>query len=92
VLEQKILSYYEFFFANGTPQILAKALQLVRERVKRMRSPWVKCIDGNIKYVECYDRKKLSLGFLVELLVSLELTPIDVLSYDGGLPWWSMKT
>ena len=36
--------------------------------------------------------RELSLGFLVELLVSLELTSIDVLSYDGGLPWWSMKT
>ena len=91
VLEQKILSYYEFFFANGTPQILAKALQLVRQRVKRMRSPWVKCLDGKVKYVECYDRKKFSLGFLVELLVSLELNPDDIQSYDGGLPWWALK-
>jgi hypothetical protein len=91
VLEQKILSYYEFFFDNGTPQILAKALQLVRQRVKRMRSPWVKCLDGKVKYVECYDRKKFSLGFLVELLVSLELNPDDIQSYDGGLPWWALK-
>jgi hypothetical protein len=90
VLEQAILSYYEFFFANGTPQILAKAIQLVRDRVKRMRSPWVKCLDGSNKYVECYDGKKVSLGFLVELLVSLELTPDDILSFDGGLPWWSL--
>jgi hypothetical protein len=92
VLEQKILSYYEFFFTNGTPQILAKALQLVRERVKRMRSHRVKCLEGKIKYVECYDRKKFSLGFLVELLLSLELIPDDIISYDGTLPWWSMKT
>ncbi len=90
-LEQNIMSYYEFFFANGTPQILAKALQIVRETVKRKRTPWVKCLDGSTKYVECYDGKRVSLGFLVELLVSLDLTRQDIMAYEGSLPWWSLK-
>ena len=90
-LEQRLLSHYEFFFANGTPTILAKAQQLVRERVKKKKVDHVKCSDGNVKYVECYDSKRVSLGYLVELLVSLDLSPHDIRANDGPLPWWSMK-
>ena len=90
-LEQRLLSHYEFFFANGTPTILAKAQQLVRERVKKKKVDHVKCFDGNMKYVECYDSKRVSLGYLVEVLVSLDLSPHDIMAYDGPLPWWSMK-
>lgn len=89
--EHKLLLHYEFFFTNGTPTLLTKALQLVRDSVKRKRTPWVKCPDGSAKYVECYDKKRVSLGFLVELLVGLDLTPHDIMSYDGVLPWWSLK-
>ena len=90
-LEKNIMSFYEFFFANGTSMILAKAQQLVRERVKRKKAPWVRCPDGSTRYVECYDGKKVSLGALVELLVSLDLSPHDIVSYEGPLPWWSLK-
>ena len=90
-LERKFLSHYEFFFATGTPTLLAKALHLVRERVKRGKTPWVKCPDGSTKYVECYDGKRVSLGSLVELLVSLDLSPYDIVIYEGILPWWSLK-
>ncbi len=90
-LEQRLLSHYEFFFANGTPTILAKAQQLVRKRVKKKKVDHVKCFDGNMKYVECYDSKRVSLGYLVEVLVSLDLSPHDIMAYDGPLPWWSMK-
>jgi hypothetical protein len=91
-LERNFMSYYEFFFTTGTPQILAKALQLVRDNMKRRRTPWVKCPDGGTKYVECYYGKRVSLGFLVELLVSLELSPQEIMTYQGSLPWWSLKS
>lgn len=91
VLERKLLSFYELFIANGTPEILAKALQLVRESVKRKRTPWVRCPDGSTKYVECYDGKRVSLGVLVELLVSLDITPQEIIAYDDILPWWAVK-
>ncbi len=45
-LEQKFLSLYEFFFTKGTPTILAKAQQLVRESAKRKKTPWVRRPDG----------------------------------------------
>ncbi len=91
-LVQKFLLHYDFFFTKGTPTLLAKAHQLIRERVKRLSTPRVRCPNGIIKYVECYDRKRVSLGSLIELLVSLELFPCDVESYDGFIPWWSVKT
>lgn len=90
-LDHKFLLHYEYFFTKGTPTLLAKALQLVRERVKRLSTPWVRCPKGTVKYVECYDRKRTSLGSLIELLVSLDLFPSDVENYDGFLPWWSVK-
>ena len=77
-MEHKLLLHYEFFFTKGTPTLLAKALQLVRERVKRKRTPWVRCPDGSTKYVECYDGKRVSLGSLVELLVSLDLGNVSL--------------
>jgi len=92
VLELKLLSLYAFFFVKGTPTILAKAQQLVRERMRKKKVDHVKCFDGNMKYVECYDAKRMSLGYLVELLISLDLSPHDVTAFEGILPWWSMKT
>jgi TniQ protein len=91
-LEQHFLSLYEFFFTKGTPIILAKALQLIRESAKRKKTPWVRCPDGGTKYVECYDAKRVSLGALVELLVSLDFTFHDIMVYEGMLPWWSVKS
>jgi hypothetical protein len=90
-LERKLMSYYEFFFANGTPMILARAQQLVRQRVRKKKVDRVKCFDGNMKYVECYDAKRMSLGYLIELLVSLDLSLHDIVAYEGLLPWWSLK-
>lgn len=91
-IEQKLLLHYAFFFTEGTPILLAKALQLARESVKRRKTPLVKCLDGSTRYVECYEGKRVSLGLLVELLVSLELSPQDIKSYEGSLPWWSLKS
>jgi TniQ len=90
-LEYKLLLHYEFFCTKGTPTLLAKALQLVRDSVKKKRTPWVRCPDGSTKYVECYDGKRVSLGSLVESLVSLELSPQDIMTYEGVIPWWSLK-
>ena len=91
-LEQKVMSYYAFFFDNARPTIIAKAQQLVRDSMKRKKVVYLKCFDGNYKYVECYDAKRISLGSLVEFLVSLDLSPHDIVAYEGPLPWWSVKT
>ncbi len=91
-LEQKLMSYYAFFFSNGTPVVLAKAQQLVREEMKKRQTEFVKNLNGELKYVECYDAKRMALGHLVEVLISLDLTPDDIMAFKGPLPWWSMKT
>jgi TniQ len=90
-LEQRLMSYYAFFFDNARPTIIAKAQQLVRESMKRKKVDRLKYFDGNYKYVELYDAKRISLGSLVELLVSLDLSPYDIVAYEGPLPWWSVK-
>ncbi len=74
ILEQKVLSCYEFFFTRGTPQLLVRALQLIREKLKEERIVQVKLLDGTIKQVEHYELTKASLGYLVNLLVSLDLS------------------
>jgi TniQ len=70
--EQKVLSCYEFFFAQGTPQLIAHVLHLTREKLKKERIVRVKLLDGTVKQVEHYELTRASLGYLVDLLVSLE--------------------
>ncbi len=38
-----------------------------------------------------YDSKRVSLG-LVELLAGLDLSPYDIMAYEGSLPWWSVNS
>ncbi len=71
ILEQKVFSCFELFFTQGTPQLLACALRLIREKLKKL-------LDGKSKRVEHYELTKASLGYLVELLVSLDLSPGDL--------------
>lgn len=74
-LEQTVLSCYAFFFAEGTPLLLARALHLVRLDLKQKKASRVKRLDGSIKSVEHYELTKASLGYLIDLLVSLDLLP-----------------
>jgi len=63
IVEQEVLSCYEWFFTQGTPHLLAGALQLIR----------LKLLDRKIKQIEHYELTKASLGYLVELLTNLDL-------------------
>jgi hypothetical protein len=72
-LEQKLLSYYDFFFTQGTPELLLSALQLIRQKLKKEKMARVKLLDGKIKQIEHYELTKASLGRIVELLTSLDL-------------------
>src|SRR5438067_2087077 len=73
ILEQKVFSCFELFFTQGTPHLLLSALQLIREKLKKEKMARVKLLDGKIKRVEHYELTKASLGYLVELLTSLDL-------------------
>jgi hypothetical protein len=76
-LEQKVLFCYEVFLTRGTPQLLAHALQFIRENLKREKIIQVRLLDGKIKSVEHYELTKASLGYLVDLIVSLDLSIQD---------------
>ncbi len=86
-LEQKIFSLYAFFFDRGTPLLLAQALQLIRTSLKQRKESRVKCLDGSIRHVEHYELTKASLGYLVDLLLNLDVSSDDILAYEGPLSW-----
>ena len=75
VLEQKVFAWFEWFFTQGTPHLLACALGLIREKLKKEKAVHVRLLDGMIKRVEHYELTKASLCLLVDLLVSLDLSP-----------------
>lgn len=76
-LERKVLAWYAFFFTEATPRKLASALYRVRLYLKQEKESQVKCLDGRIKAVEHYELTKASLGYLIDLLVSLDLAPSE---------------
>lgn len=78
-MEQIVLSYYGLFFSEGTPELLAYALLVVRSRLKRRKISQVRLLDGEIKQVEHYELTKASLSYLVNLLVSLAFSPDDLM-------------
>jgi hypothetical protein len=81
-LEQKYLSFYEFFFTRGTPARLASARQLLLDH-----------LDEKGEKIMTHDEfeKLSSLSMLIYLLVNGNYSPRDVLVYAGPLPWRSLK-
>ena len=91
--EEKLLSYYEFFWTYGTPEILASALRLRYDSVVEKGKIRVPLLDENAQASPSdtsYQRTS-SLGYLVHALWQLDLSPRDILMYTGPLPWRSMK-
>jgi len=92
-IEEKLLSYYEFFWTYGTPESLASALRLVYDSVVEKGEIRVPLPDDNTQTSPsgtAYQRTS-SLGYLVHTLWQLALSPRDILMYAGPLPWRSMK-
>jgi hypothetical protein len=81
-LEQKYLSFYEFFFTRGTPTLVANARQLLLDDLEEK--------GDNIMTHEEFE-KVSSLSMLIYLLVNGNYSPRDVLVYAGPLPWRSLK-
>lgn len=81
-LEQRVHFYFEFFFTQGTPQLLARALQLIRKKLKTEKMVQVKLLNGKIKHVEHYELTRASLSYLVDLLVSLQISSHDLMVDD----------
>jgi TniQ len=92
-IEEKLLSYYEFFLNKGTPEILASALRLIYDSVVEKGEIRVPLPDESAQTAlggASYQRTS-SLGYLVHTLWQLDLSPRDILVYTGPLPWRSVK-
>ena len=92
-IEERLLSYYQFFWTYGTPEVLASTKLLVYDSVVEkgeIRAPLSDAVSQSEALGRSYQRTS-SLGYLVHLLWQLDLTPGDILVYAGPLPWRSAK-
>ena len=91
--EQHLLSSYDFFWIHGTPELLASTLRLIYDsvvekgeiRVALPNEDAQAASDGRSYHIST------SLGYLVQALWQLDLSPRDVMVYAGPLPWRSIK-
>lgn len=92
-VEQHLLSYYDFFFTKGTPELLASTLRLIYDSVVEKGEIRVPLPDEDVQASPAgrSSQKTTSLGYLVHALWQLDLSPRDVMVYAGPLPWRSIK-
>jgi hypothetical protein len=92
-IEQQLLSYYDFFFTQGTPELLANTLRLIYDSVVEKGEIRVPLPDEDVQASpeNRSSQRTTSLGYLVHTLWQLDLSPRDILVYAGPLPWRSIK-
>jgi hypothetical protein len=78
LLSNELLKWYEVFFSRGTPALFSSAMRLIRHRFTQKGAGGVRLLDGKTRFVFPDDRGQISLGYLVDWLVSLELSPSDL--------------
>lgn len=82
-IEQRLLSFYLFFFSKGTAKILTSALRLIEEReaVRANRNTFFLLRDAKrYRYVgQSFYRDRLSLGYVVYSLVRLNISLDDIM-------------
>ncbi len=91
VREQAILAWYDFFFSKGTLHALNQALQIVRRTLEQRQSKSIKLLNGRLSRVTFSTAEKTSLGRLVEVLVSLQLSPDMIEAEEPAVVWRSMN-
>jgi TniQ len=74
-LEQKILAWYDFFFSKGTLDVLSRALQAIDRTLQQRQKKSVKRLNRRTIPVTFTSPEKTTLGHLVDVLVSLDLSP-----------------
>ncbi len=91
--EQHLLSSYHFFWTRGTPELLASALRLIYDSVAEKREIRAALPNTDPRAISTERSYQVanSLGYLVHALWQLDLSPRDVIAYEGPLPWRSVK-
>lgn len=83
--DHRLLSYYMFFFSEGTPHLFFSALVLLREMIIKYRwdkiYPYLRTVTG-----DRYRKKRVSLGLLVSALLDVYISVNDIRIYAKNNP------
>ncbi len=78
VLEQKLLSWYVFFFSQGTSMLVWRAIQLINGVPVEKQENQMDSLEKWSKFLSAFSREPLPLGILVAWLVERDLSPHDL--------------
>ncbi len=76
--ESDLWDLYELFLGQGTPELKASALSLIRQHLKTHQPLALKLVSGRILLKFTADLNQLSLGYVLDLLVSMDLAPKEI--------------
>ena len=79
ILERNLWTLYEFFLVKGTNEFKRAALSLVRQYVKIHQPSALKLLSGRPLVALTGNTDQLSLGYVIDLLVSLGISPHDIM-------------
>jgi hypothetical protein len=83
--DYRLLSYYMFFFSEGTPHLFFSALDLLRENIRKYRwdkiYPYLRTVTG-----DRYRKKRVKLGLLVSALLDVYISVKDIRNYAKNNP------
>jgi len=77
-LESDLWDLYEVFLGQGTPELKASALFLIRQYLKTHQPLALKLVSGRILFGFTADLHQLSLGYVIDLLVSMGISPKEI--------------
>ncbi len=77
-LESDLRDLYELFLEQGTPELKASALSLVRQYLKTHQPLALKLVSGRTLSLTS-NLDQLSLGYVIDLLVSMGIAPKDIM-------------
>lgn len=80
-LNRAIFALYDFFLVHATKERKAVALSLVRDFLKARQPLALELLSGKTLVVFTGNMDLLSLGYLVDLLVSLGISPQDIMGH-----------
>lgn len=79
ILSHRLLMWYEVFLIRGTPALFSATLKLMRRRFPEKGAGGLRLLDGRVRFMLPSGQGQISLGYLVNWLVSLDLSPSDLI-------------
>lgn len=77
-LESDLWDLYELFLGEGTPELKASALAFIRQYLKTHQPLALKLVSGRTLFRFTADLNQLSLGYVIDLLVSMGISPKEI--------------